>query len=210
MPMFESLKKSVESLLSEGQAIPPARLEKLEQLAAWMAERLRKKAPVRLNFICTHNSRRSHMGQAMALAGAAHFGFANVECYSGGTEGTAFFPAAVDALRTLGFQIEKDASTDEKNPRYAVSTGAAAPVVFFSKKYDAPPNRMEDTACVLVCSQADEACPVVLGASLRISLPFDDPKAFDGTPEAPEKYRERACDIGREVLHAFSLAGKAL
>ncbi len=205
-----SLTETVESLLRESQLIPAERRERLQRLADWMAERLRKGAAVRLNFICTHNSRRSHMGQAMAIAAAEHFGFSNVECYSGGTEGTAFFPSAIEALRTLGFQIDLNSGPEEKNPRYTLSTGTGPGTVFFSKRYDAPPNRMEDAAAVLVCSQADEACPVVLGASLRLSLPFEDPKAFDGTPEAPAKYIERARDIGREVLYAFSMAaGKA-
>jgi arsenate reductase len=201
-----SLRVTVESLLTESELIPRDRKERLQRLADWMAERLRKGAPVRLNFICTHNSRRSHMGQAMGLAAARHFDFSNVECYSGGTEGTAFFPSAIEALRSLGFQIERISAPEEKNPRYTLFTGSGPGTVFFSKRYDEEPNRMEDAAAVLVCSQADEACPVVPGASLRLSLPFEDPKAFDGTPEAPEKYLERARDIGREVLYAFSLA----
>lgn len=204
-----SLTEAVASLLAESQMIPAERKERLKRLAEWMAERIGKGAPVRLNFICTHNSRRSHMGQAMGIAAATHFGFAGVECYSGGTEGTAFFPAAIEALRTLGFQIDRVSGPEEKNPRYTLSVGSGPGTVFFSKRYDEAPNRMDDAAAVLVCSQADEACPVVIGASLRLSLPFEDPKAFDGTPEAPARYLERARDIGREVLYAFSLARRS-
>ena len=39
---------------------------------------------------------------------------------------------------------------------------------------------------------------------MRMTLPFDDPKNFDGTSKEVEMYRERACEIGREILYSFS------
>jgi hypothetical protein len=38
----------------------------------------------------------------------------------------------------------------------------------------------------------------------RISLPYNDPKDFDGTPQESEKYAERVREIGTEILYAFS------
>jgi arsenate reductase len=35
----------------------------------------------------------------------------------------------------------------------------------------------------MTCSEADKNCPIVLGALDRISLPYNDPKEADGTPE---------------------------
>jgi hypothetical protein len=34
----------------------------------------------------------------------------------------------------------------------------------------------------MVCSEADKSCPSVDGAELRVGMPYDDPKYFDGTP----------------------------
>jgi arsenate reductase len=57
----------------------------------------------------------------------------------------------------------------------------------------------------MTCTHADENCPLVAGADVRISLPYDDPKAFDNTPLEAAKYTERVHEIGREILYAFSL-----
>jgi hypothetical protein len=39
----------------------------------------------------------------------------------------------------------------------------------------------------------------------RISLPYDDPKDFDGTSLEAEKYLERVNEIGKEILYTFSM-----
>ena len=58
----------------------------------------------------------------------------------------------------------------------------------------------------MVCDEADAACPVVMGAKKRISLPFSDPKAFDGKPEEAAKYSERRDDIVRFMLSTLAIA----
>jgi arsenate reductase len=55
----------------------------------------------------------------------------------------------------------------------------------------------------MTCTHADENCPFIPGAT-RISLPYEDPKAFDGTPEEEAIYAERCRQIARELLFAFS------
>ena len=40
-------------------------------------------------------------------------------------------------------------------------------------------------------SQADESCPIVRGAAYRVAIPYDAPKAFDGTKRESAKYDER-------------------
>ena len=62
----------------------------------------------------------------------------------------------------------------------------------------------------MVCSDADEACPFVPGAELRLSMPYDDPKAFDGTPMEEAKYDERSRQIAREMFFAFKYAADNL
>ena len=52
----------------------------------------------------------------------------------------------------------------------------------------------------MVCSEADEACPFVKGAALRLSMPYLDPKIYDGGAYESAKYAERRNDIGRLML----------
>ena len=56
----------------------------------------------------------------------------------------------------------------------------------------------------MTCSDADQNCPVVLGAEKRISLPYVDPKISDGTPEESKVYDERCLQIAIEQLYVFS------
>ena len=76
----------------------------------------------------------------------------------------------------------------------------------FSKLYAHEQNPQQDFAAILVCDEADEACPTVEGASIRIAAPYFDPKAYDGTPLEAAKYAERRDDIGRMMLSALMQA----
>ena len=92
-----------------------------------------------------------------------------------------------------------------ENPVYEVRFSIdARPASVYSKKYDDPPNPRKDFAAIMVCSDKDANCPVVTGAAKKVSLPFEDPKNYDGTPLEAEKYTERVKQIGREILFAFS------
>ncbi len=185
------------------EAIDPERREALDQLASWIDGRRAAGQPVRLLFICTHNSRRSHMGQLWAATAAAHFGVDDVATFSGGTEATAFNPRAVASLQRAGFEIEPNGDGD--NPRYEVSYSPSQPVLWaWSKTYDDSANPSDGFAAVMTCSAADEACPFVRGADLRIAIPYDDPKAADGTPHEAATYDERSAQIATEMLYVFS------
>jgi len=143
------------------------------------------------------------MCQLWAATAAAYFGVPHVENFSGGTEVTAFNARAVAALRRAGFGIDEPAPT--QNPRYRVRFHSAGPELeCFSKVYRDATNPRSDFCAVMTCSQADKQCPIVAGASERIALPFDDPKAFDGTPQETSKYDERCQQIARELLFVFS------
>ncbi|MBX2897426.1 MAG: protein-tyrosine-phosphatase [Cyclobacteriaceae bacterium] len=192
--------------LFEGQyaQIAADRKAILEQLAAYVRQKTIEQKPALLNFICTHNSRRSHLSQLWAQAAAFHYDVKNVQCYSGGTEATAFNPRAVKAMREVGFQLtDADASA---NPKYEVRFAEAAlAVIAFSKTYGDSFNPSAGFAAIMTCSHADENCPIVIGAEKRISLPFDDPKDFDDTDLESAKYHERVLEIGKEICFAFSL-----
>ncbi len=158
---------------------------------------------IRLNLICTHNSRRSHLSQVWAQTAAAYFGIKNVFCYSGGTEATAMFPMVAKTLSKQGFQIKTIA--EGNNPVYAIKYAENEhPVIGFSKTFDDNFNPQSEFAAILTCSSADQGCPFIAGAEVRIPLTFEDPKSFDNTPQQAEKYEERSLQIATEMFYIFS------
>ena len=170
----------------------------LRSLAEHLAERLERPGPPRLIFICTHNSRRSHIAQLFAEA-AARRGMLNLTAFSGGTEATAFDPRAAAAVSRAGFRVR--ASDQEYGAGFQVELSAEEDAIHcFSKIHDAPPNPTKDFAAVMVCDDADRACPHVAGADDRFTLPYRDPKESDGTPRESEVYDERCREIAREMV----------
>lgn len=205
--LFPILNSTVEKLTSAFNQIPDERMELLSQLTGFVQSKVLAGQRANLNFICTHNSRRSHISQIWAQTAAYYYNTPDVECFSGGTEATAFNPRAVVAMKDAGFNIEKKKEGD--NPLYEVKFDQTVkPITVFSKKYDDLFNLSKDFAAVMTCSHADENCPLIPGASKRITLTYDDPKEFDGTPLETEKYRERVLEIGKEILYAFSQVKK--
>ena len=197
------LKDTVIQLENGFISIKPDRKKLLESLTAFIEKRRELQQPINLNFICTHNSRRSHIAQLWAQAAAHYYKIDDVICLSGGTEATAFNPRAVKAMMDVGFKIDKAKEGD--NPVYHVFySDDQSPIVAFSKKYDDVFNSCKDFAAIMTCSLADENCPIVSGASARIAITYNDPKEFDGTELEELKYHERVLEIGREMLYAFS------
>ena len=183
--------------------IPDERKKHLKKLARFVQTKIKSGEEAQLIFICTHNSRRSHMGQWWARVAADYYEIPNVRTFSGGTEATAFNPRAVATLERAGFTIEKTSEGD--NPHYRVAYASDAPAQeAFSKKYDDTANPQENFAAIMTCSQADENCPFVPGATLRVAIPYEDPKEADSTPEEATRYDERSQQIATEMLYCFS------
>lgn len=185
----------------EAERVDAPRRAALDRLAIDLAERLRR-GRLLLTFICTHNSRRSHLAQIWAQVAARRFHLSAIETFSSGTEATAFDRRAVAALERAGFQVT--ITEPGRNPVYAVrANGDAAPMLCFSKKFGEPPNPQSGFVAVMTCSSADAACPVVSGAAARVVLEYEDPKAFDGTAREAQAYDERCAQIAREMLYLF-------
>lgn len=175
----------------------------LQPLVDFIQGKTNSQQDIRLNLICTHNSRRSHLSQVWAQTAAAHYGIKNVFCYSGGTEATAMFPMAAKTLAKQGFQIKTIA--EGNNPVYAIKYSENAhPIIGFSKTFDDDFNPQSEFAAILTCSSADQGCPFIAGAEVRIPIAFEDPKAFDNTPQQAEKYEERSVQIATEMFYVFS------
>ncbi|MGI9531919.1 low molecular weight phosphatase family protein [Lutimonas sp.] len=201
MALFTELDKFVSKLNTEDISVE--RKQTLQKLIDYVSEKLSSEETININFICTHNSRRSHLSQVWAQALSHYFNVKNVYCYSGGTEATALFPMVAETLKSTGFEII-NLSTGE-NPVYSIKySDDQHPVIGFSKKLDDDFNPSSNFAAVMTCSQADEGCPFVPGAAARIPITFDDPKAFDNTPIQAAKYAERSLQIATEMFYVFS------
>jgi arsenate reductase len=201
--LLNGLQPYVESLLLEFQQIPEERKVVLQQLASFIKQKLQSGEKVKLVFICTHNSRRSHISQLWAQTAAYYYGISGIETHSGGTEATAFNPRAVKAMQKAGFAIQQ--TSEEGNPRYEVKfTEGMQPMLAFSKVYDSAGNPAQDFVAIMTCSHADENCPFIPGASLRMPVNYDDPKDFDGTSQEEAKYGERTRQIGREMFYLMA------
>jgi len=199
--MYSVLKKTTEQL--QLQTISEERKIILQPLINFIQQKINNKEPININFICTHNSRRSHFSQVWAQVAATHFNIPNVTCYSGGTEETALFPKVVETLTNQGFTILKLSET--ANPIYAIKySDNILPVIGFSKKYDNLFNPISKFAAIMTCSQADNGCPFIAGAEERIPITFEDPKISDNTAEQTKIYAERSLQIATEMFYVFS------
>ncbi|GJN58855.1 protein-tyrosine-phosphatase [Elizabethkingia anophelis] len=200
--MYQSLFENIQGI-QKAFNINEERKNVLWPLIGYIQKKINDKQRININFICTHNSRRSHLSQIWAQAAASYFNFPGVHCYSGGTEETALFPKIIETLKIQGFNILK--ISDGNNPVYAIKYSAnTPPVIGFSKKYDNPFNPEDSYAAVMTCSQADEGCPFIAGAEVRIPITFEDPKKSDNTPEQTQVYAERSLQIAAEMLYVFS------
>lgn len=202
LPEIESLIKELNT-----DSITADRKVVLQPLVDYIQEKTNASEEIRINFICTHNSRRSHLSQVWAQTMANYYGIKNVFCYSGGTAATALFPMVAETLKNQGFQIQKLSETS--NPVYAIKFSENEhPVIGFSKSYEDSFNPTTQFAAVMTCSQADGGCPFIAGAERRVPITFEDPKAFDNTPQQAEKYAERSIQIATELFYIFSQINK--
>ena len=199
--LFKAIEEEIDNL--DVSSINNNRKALLQHLIDYIQVKINTSAVINLNFICTHNSRRSHLSQVWAQTLAHYYNIDNVFSYSGGTEATALFPSAAEALKTSGFKIEK--LSNEDNPVYAILySNIKHPIIGFSKTFDSIFNPSSQFVAIMTCDSANEACPVVSGSEIRIPLTFEDPKAFDNTPLQAEKYRERSVQIATELKYVFS------
>ena len=199
--MYSKLNTTIESISEI--AVSPERKAILQTLVDYIQANVSAGKSIRLNFICTHNSRRSHLSQIWAQTMAIHLGIKNVFCYSGGTEATAMFPKVGETLGNQGFEIQK--LSQESNPVYAVKFDENEPaIICFSKKFDDAFNPTSEFGAIMTCSSADEGCPFIAGAEVRLPIRYDDPKAFDGTDLMNAKYAERSLEIASEMYYVFS------
>lgn len=203
MSLIKNVLKTVDDL--DTASISADRQVALDLLVSYVQGRLDQNQPVKLNFICTHNSRRSQLSQVWALTAAHYYGL-KINSFSGGVEVTEFNTRAVEALKRSGFEVTHQG---QLNPRYSIRYSTdELPIICFSKVYDDGYNPKQGFAAVMTCSHADENCPLIVGAEARIPVRYEDPKAFDNTDLEAAKYDERSRQIATEMFYVFSKVSK--
>jgi protein-tyrosine-phosphatase len=204
--VYPALNQYLEKADQNAGSISPERKKDLLELAAFISTQSKSGKPTQLTFICTHNSRRSHFGQVWAATAAIWLGIEKIKTFSGGTEATACNPRTISALERAGFQTTK---SGESNPKYAVSfADGFDPLLCFSKKYNDPGNPASDFAAIMTCSHADQNCPIIPGASARISIPYEDPKVSDNSPDESKTYDDRSFQIATEMVFVMKEVAK--
>jgi arsenate reductase len=111
-------------------------------------------SPIRVLFVCTHNSARSQIAEALLT----RYGGADFEVHSAGTEVTRVNPFAIRVLA--------DAGIDWSQARSKSITG------FLDQRFD---------YVITVCDRARESCPVFPGSTNTLHWGLDDPSEVDGT-----------------------------
>ncbi|MDY3563472.1 hypothetical protein R5W23_005083 [Gemmata sp. JC673] len=203
-------------LTTQYDMIEDAHRKRAEELVAWVVEHYRAGNPLGVIAVCTGNTRRSVLSATMGNIAASYYGLPDVRFYSGGTDPDAINPRTVATLKEIGLEVEPTGREAPRgkgggaNPIYSMTWGKGLATREFSKVYSDPQNPQRAFAALLVCSEADTACPKVTGAAARIPLPYLDPKSFDGTPFESAKYAERRDDIGRLMLSVMMQARRRL
>ena len=203
-----SLSQYIQLLSNQQHLISKERFEVLDRLADIINSNLQTNDICRVMSICTHNSRRSQLMEAWLVAASQYFNIEGIFCSSGGTEATAFNIRMVLAMRQAGFHLIEDLTG--RNPRYNLIPlhQTALGHQMYSKKYDDLFNPQSDFIAIMVCDDADSNCPIILGATQRVSLPYLDPKIDDNTPMEHETYMGKIEEIGREIIYVLNKAAQ--
>ena len=205
--IIETLGPYVEIVLKNLDEVSTERKEVLDEIASDISSRLLEGQEAMLTYICTHNSRRSHMAQLWALTAATYYGLEGVTMFSGGTEATECNIRTVAALRRAGFSVVS--SDQQTNPVFLIQySDDQPPMKAYSKLYNESGNPSEDFIALMCCSQADMQCPVVGGATSRFAIHYVDPKESDDTDEEMSAYDSRCREIAMEMFYLMSQVKK--
>ena len=82
-PINDTLSRFINTVEHSFNQIAESRKDVLRNLADFIKKDLDAKSSTQLNFICSHNSRRSHLAQVWAQIAAHRYGLPQVQSYSG-------------------------------------------------------------------------------------------------------------------------------
>ena len=201
MKIYSILEQYIAHLQIE--KIADERKEVLAPLITYVQSKKDKGQEVNLNFICTHNSRRSQFAQVWAATAVYYYQLQQINCFSGGTEVTACNERTIEALRKVGFDIKRD-SLEKENPVYEIQPAEDCVITSFSKLCDDEQYIEKPFAALMTCSNAEQNCPFIPAAEIRIPVKYEDPKVFDATSKEAKMYGERCKQIAEEMFYVFS------
>ncbi len=198
---FDAAAKNIQ-ISSERKAL-------LHKIAIKIAEKHHSSKKVNLNFICTHNSRRSQLAQVWSFFAIDYFKLKNIDVFSGGTAVTAFYRNTVKTLQNTGFHFDIE-DFSHQNPTYRISfKESKKSILGFSKLFDNTHNKKPYIA-ITTCNHADENCPFIPDALHRFHLPFVDPKFSDKTATAENIYQKTNKQVAKEMYVIFKEVKKLL
>jgi len=197
------------TIVQEFKEIDDSRRDDIKKIAEYIIGQITEKRRASLLFVCTHNSRRSQLAQVWIKIATVFYGVNDIASFSGGTEVSGVNIRVIRSLERAGVTINCP-DPGLTNPVYNVMgdelNGA---MKLFSKLYDDPANPDTGFCAVMVCSDADEACPVVAGADMRTAIPYSDPGYSDDSPSETEIYDATCRTIAREMFFTVSLIKKS-
>ena len=197
--MFPRIQEIIDKI--DFATIRDSRKDELKELADFIQEKREKKEAILLNYVCTHNSRRSQFSQLWSQVAADYYGI-NVQSFSAGVEVTACNERTIASLERFGFQVRKEGS---ENPHYHIKWSKSSnEIVLYSKLLEEKQNPISGFAAIMTCSHADENCPLVLGCEKRIAIRYEDPKTYDDTILETTFYDYRSFEIATELFYVFS------
>ena len=160
--LLDKISTYCRNLEREFSLIPAERKRFLFALSDYFSNKFQHNQTPKITVICTHNSRRSHIGQIWLAVGALYYQLPEIQTFSGGTEATAFNPRAVATLTKIGFHISQTKFETPTNPIYEVNWATDQPAYLaFSKKYDTPPNPTKNFGAIMVCTEADKGLSLI-------------------------------------------------
>ena len=196
------MKNKIFKLISQldSSKINKNRRNLLKPIHDYISQKIKQKTEINLNFICTHNSRRSQLSQIWAKVIADFYGL-NINSFSGGIEISACNERTISSLARKSFEVINPGG---ENPHYKVKYDESkVPLILFSKIYTDSSNPKNHFAAIMTCTHAEENCPVISGAEKRFSLPYEDPKEFDSTAKEIKMYDQCSIQIATEMKYIF-------
>jgi len=132
-------------------------------------------------FLCTHNTARSQMAEALLKKHAG----GRFEVYSAGYEPTDINPFTRRVMEEVGIDLGGQSSKGVKE--------------YLGK--------INFAYVIIVCARAEKTCPTTFPSisQQRLFWPFEDPAAFEGTDEEKlAKFREIRDQIEHRILQWLS------
>ena len=143
--------------LETGQAVHPGVSEPLSMPQP--QTKTSSESPIRVLFLCTHNSARSQMSEGILR----ELGHNKVEVFSAGTEPAGIHPLAIKVMSGRGIDLRTHRSKHLEE--------------YLGQEFD---------YVITVCDRVREVCPIFPGEPEHIHWSFPDPAAIEGSLKAQE------------------------